>query len=434
MTKTTHIKSLTIIMGLLAATLAPYSGSIAISHIDNRQATEDDPAFTVRPYEFPEYSNAWGYTRADGTMDAIEKYWNEEDYTVALRDNRFIFSKLIYPSDGHNVVTYLYRSREITEQQPVIIFNRGSGIQNDIAPVLLPYMHRLAEAGFVVMAPMYRQSDGADGQDANGGEDLNDLFNILPVIHALPGLDSSNIFMTGESRGAMMIYQAIRDDFPMRAAAVWGGFSNLQELFDRSPGLLEYATQNWPGFDANNPQADVERRSAIFWPERFGVPVLLMHGESDESVPVSHTYDLASRLQAHNKLYGLIVFADDNHILSRSQHERDRASINWFKRFSTQAEAEKLTYLRTAADEREIRQYSNSILKRGHMDKALEIFRVYVDRFPTSPYAHFSLGEALDAGNDKQGAISAFERALELVTGESDKAYIRDKLNSLKGM
>jgi len=418
-----------------ASSVHPVLSAIFLMTLPLLAATQDVPMdgtiLGARPYEFPAYVDAYGYTRFDGTQDAIEKYWTRDEYEDALTDERFEFQKLLYASDGLSVVAYVLRPVEATTPLPTIVFNRGSGMHKDIAPVLMPYMHRLAQEGYLVIAPMYRQTDGGEGIDANGGDDLNDLLNILPVIRALPYADENNIFMSGESRGATMVYQAIRENFPMRAAAVCGGYTDMQPLLEQQPMMVEYARQNWPGF-GDYLQASVERRSAIYWPESFGVPVLLMHGESDGSIPVSQTLDLAGKLQQAGKLYGLIVFAEDNHILYRSQLERDRASLNWFRRFDAQAEAEQQHFLRTTATERDINDRGYSLLRRDRNEEAIEAFHIGVQRFPESTNAHDSLGEALAQSGDLTGAIRIYGRALELVDSDSEKMRIQDILAELK--
>jgi dienelactone hydrolase len=413
--------------------LAAVVGFVAISSSSRAQTgPADGTLLGVRPYTFPEYSDAYGYTRFDGSQDAIQKYWTKEVYERSISDDQFEFLKLLYASDGLSVVAYVYKPRKVDTALPTIIFNRGSYAHQDLAPVLVPYFHRLAKEGFVVIAPMYRQTDGGEGKDANGGDDLNDLLNLLPLVQSLPYADARNIFMTGESRGAMMVFQAIREAFPMRAAAVWGGFTDMRPLMEAQPALVAYAAKNWPGFDADEPEADIRRRSAIFWPEEFHVPILLMHGESDRSIPVEHTLNLARELQKHNRLYGLIIFADDNHVLSRSQLERDRASLQWFRRFDVRAEAELMQALRTTASEREVTQRGYSLLARGRIEDAVKVFRILVKRFPESSNANDSLGEALISSGDKKSATESYQRALELATEQSDKDRIQEVLLSLR--
>jgi dienelactone hydrolase len=395
--------------------------------------SKDGTILGMRSYDFPNYADAYGYTRLNGSQDSIQKYWTEDEYENAVSDHRFEFQKMRYSSDGLAVIAYIYKPITISTALPTIVFNRGSGWHKDLAPVLIPYMHRLAQQGFVVIAPMYRQTDGGEGVDASGGDDLNDLLNILPVIKSLPYADENNIYMTGESRGAMMVYQAIRDDFPMRAAAIWGGFTDMQPLIEAQPMLTEYAKQSWPGF-ADDLQASIERRSAIYWADAIDVPVLLMHGESDGSIPVSHTMNLAVKLQEAGHLYGMIVFAEDGHILDNSQVERDRASVDWFRRFSTQAETEREHILRTSASEEEVNDRGYSLLRRNQTEQAVDVFRIGTDRFPVSGNAHDSLGEALAQSHDIMGAIGSYGHALALAEDDSEKARLQDILAQLKSL
>ena len=72
---------------------------------------------------------------------------------------------------------------------------------------------------------MYRGSEGAPGRDEMGGADLADLMNIRAVIASLPYADATNTFLYGESRGGMMVLQALRDGFEARAAATVGAFT-----------------------------------------------------------------------------------------------------------------------------------------------------------------------------------------------------------------
>ena len=150
----------------------------------------------------------------------VERYSQPDEYVAAARDSRYVLEKLHYRSDGLAVVAYLYRPRNHTQtKRPVIVFNRGSYIRGDIAPELLTMFHRLADAGFTVVAPMYRGSDGGEGHDEMGGADLNDLMNVTGLLNELDSVDTKNVFLYGESRGGMMVFQAIRDRFPARAAA-----------------------------------------------------------------------------------------------------------------------------------------------------------------------------------------------------------------------
>ena len=130
--------------------------------------------------------------------------------------------------------------------------------------------------GFTVVAPMYRGSAGAGGRDELGGADLNDLMNVAGLLSELKSVDTRNIFLYGESRGAMMVYLAIREGFPARAAATYGGFTDFDYFLKNAAGGVG-TSRIFPDFEENREEI-VARRSAIQWYNKLNIPLLLMHG------------------------------------------------------------------------------------------------------------------------------------------------------------
>jgi dipeptidyl aminopeptidase/acylaminoacyl peptidase len=163
-----------------------------------------------------------------------------------------------------------------------------------------------------------------------GGADVNDLMNIVPILSQLDFLDTRNVFLYGESRGGMMVFQAIRDGFPGRAAATVGAFTDLGEIASSGSGA---ATANtiWPDFEQRKNEI-ISRRSAIQWPERLSIPLLLMHGSADSDVPPTQTLLLATQLAKTQKEFGVFVFPGGNHRLQQRRIERDRQVVEFFRR------------------------------------------------------------------------------------------------------
>lgn len=265
----------------------------------------------------------------------VEKYCTRETYQKVRADADFRFERLTYLSDGLQVVAYLYAPRETAGRRfPAVIYNRGSYVVGDIGGALAPLFHRLASDGFVVLAPLYRGSAGGEGRDEMGGADVRDLMNVLPVLRSLGFVDTENLFMYGESRGGMMTFQAIRDGFPLRAAAVFGAFTDLEALLNSDPRYQQMAQTIWPDFETHRAEI-LRRRSAVKWAEEINIPLLLMQGSADSDVEASHALNLALRLHELGRTYELVIYGDDNHILSRSKEDRDRRAIAWFNRFMT---------------------------------------------------------------------------------------------------
>jgi dipeptidyl aminopeptidase/acylaminoacyl peptidase len=248
----------------------------------------------------------------------------------AAKDAAFTLEKIAYTSDGIEVFAYLYLPAKPAGKVPCVIFNRGSFIREDFAADYIDVFQALGRAGFAVIAPMYRQSGGAAGRDEVGGADLADLMRTLDVARELELIDTSKLFMYGHSRGGAMTYMAIRDDFPVRAAAVVGAFTDFGALVDGEPRLQPLVKGIWPDYAER--RAEISgRRSAIQWPEKLDVPLLILHGGKDRTVDPAQAIALASKLEHLEKEYELLIRAGGNHSISK-WGERDAVVIDWFRR------------------------------------------------------------------------------------------------------
>lgn len=264
---------------------------------------------------------------------SLTRQGEKDAYERVRRDASFTLSRLRYRSDGLEVVAYLAAPAAGTARLPVVIFNRGSYVMGDQAPVLAPLLHRLASSGFVVVAPQYRGSDGGEGRDEMGGADLADVLNAIALARSLPFADPERVFMYGESRGGMMTYQAIRERAPIRAAAVVGAFTDVEATMLSDERSRNAAPQIWPDF-ARNKEQIVERRSATRWADRLTVPLLILHGGADRAGSPRQSLALAERLDSLGRPYELHVFAGEGHTLAGRHEARDQQVVEWFRRHS----------------------------------------------------------------------------------------------------
>lgn len=276
---------------------------------------------TLTPVTVPAYEN----------VRRASHYASPPEYQAAVSDKRFALRRLSYASDALTVFAYVYGPRSPTAKQPVIIFNRGSWTWPEgFAGEFVTMAHRLAESGFVIVAPMYRGSGGAPGQDEMGGDDVHDLLNLRAVLSGIPGADAERIYLYGESRGGMMVYQALREGFPARAAAVVGAFADLDGMLS-NPKWAAAGTQIWPDLARDRTNIS-RRRSAVQWPEKIGAPILIIHGAADTDVPPEQSLRMAGKLLELGKPVQLLIVEKGSHTISERAKDRDDWIVDWFKR------------------------------------------------------------------------------------------------------
>ena len=292
------------------------------------QRPSDGTILEDRPYQFPVHAALTPPQQRDVARSMLTAAQYDSLRLVASPH----FRKVIYGSDGLRVVAYLLHDNSPTGLRPIIVYARGSYVAGDMAPGLLATMWRLADEGYLVVAPQYRGSDGGEGIDEMGGADVADLHNAIRMAKALPGVDSNRVYLYGESRGGMMVYQALRDGAVVTAAATVGAFTDLDSLLAGDPRSAAAAAQIWPDYASRSAEI-ADRRSAARWPQALKRPLLILHGSADRQVSPQQALRLASALQRRGAEYEVRIMSDGSHTLSERGVQRDHAVMQWFGGF-----------------------------------------------------------------------------------------------------
>lgn len=279
---------------------------------------------SIDPIQFPVY---------DSIPDAVD-YYSQEVYDGLRTDTNVLYEKVVYESMDLKVVAYVARSSKVStsKKYPVIVFNRGGYIRNNMSIDYLPLFHKLVDHGFVVVAPALRESEGGEGKDEVGGKDLADIWNLLPYIKSRDFVDLRNLFLLGESRGGTMTLLMLKAGFPVQAAAVYGATTDFVQYMEGNERALKIAEEIWPDYEENK-ESILAKRSAVQWAEQISAPLLIMAGTNDQTIDPQQSIDLATQMNKYGQAYQLVILAGGNHSLSGKDLERrDTEIINWFKR------------------------------------------------------------------------------------------------------
>jgi dipeptidyl aminopeptidase/acylaminoacyl peptidase len=213
-------------------------------------------------------------------------------------------------SDGREIEAVLTMPRHRAGQKnlPLIVLPHGGPWARDAADwEYVPWAQPLAELGYVVIQPNYRGSSGYGREwekaaDGNWGERMQDDLNDAVTYLAGQGLvDAKRVCMMGWSYGGYAASRAAqRDGSKYRCAISGAGPHDIPAMvaYDRSY-LGEYGAKH-----ALGSAGKLSEVSPGLHARDYSAPILIIHGEKDQRVPVSQSRDLARRLRDAGKVEG----------------------------------------------------------------------------------------------------------------------------------
>ena len=144
--------------------------------------------------------------------------------------------QFLYRSDGYAVQGYISIPISAIEAQipwKCVLLNRGGNAhvgyltQNSTAALC-------ASTNRIVVASQYRGSDGSEGKDEFGGNDVHDVLTLVNLCDKrFRFVDMEDFCAIGISRGGMMTYLAARSDARIKLIVSASGASDLTELYEK---------------------------------------------------------------------------------------------------------------------------------------------------------------------------------------------------------
>jgi dipeptidyl aminopeptidase/acylaminoacyl peptidase len=228
-----------------------------------------------------------------------------------------IVEKITYLSDGLKVKGYLARPAK-SGKYPVLIWNRGGsgdrGALTDLTAFLI--LASTAVWGYVVLATHYRGNKGSEGEEDWGGNDVHDSLNLLQVASLLPEADPGKVAIEGASRGGMTTYRALTMENSFRCAIVHAGITDLAALAEEKKDFVRFLNKIFGHLPEKRRQEEYRRRSAVFFADKLpkNVPILIMHGTADESVPPAQSTALVEQLKKHGVPHKFELIKGGGHV------------------------------------------------------------------------------------------------------------------------
>ncbi len=242
--------------------------------------------------------------------------------------------KIIYLSDGLRIEGYLAYPKQQKENEkfPCIIWNRGgAGAKGMIDSFAARGMFgQLASWGYVVFASMYRGS--IEGEDRIGGEDVNDVLNLIPLAEELPFADTTKWGIEGWSRGGLMTYLILQQNHNFKCAVFVGAISDVRMPAKNTPSMTELFKYAFPKeiFDT-----EMFNRCAVEHAEKLAKETnyLLIHGGGDDIISPLQSIEMAKKLTENEINYRLVILEHGTHYLRNYRKEVAALRKHWYEKY-----------------------------------------------------------------------------------------------------
>jgi pimeloyl-ACP methyl ester carboxylesterase len=248
-----------------------------------------------------------------------------------------------FQSDNYQLVGILHTPQTAPDQTPAVLFLHGfTGQKVEPHRLFVKTARALMKRGFTALRFDFRGCGDSSGEceDATLNAEIQDARVALEFLRRQPRVDSSRIGIVGMSFGGAVASYVAAADPNVKSLALWcpvaDGPDILQRLVAASPaavaslmttGFADYggwrvSKQFVEEFQTMRPVAELAKSSC---------PVLLIHGEKDETVPVAQAEIYAKALSNNSRQFKRHIIKDASHSFDRADWEQTviRETVEW---------------------------------------------------------------------------------------------------------
>ena len=192
-----------------------------------------------------------------------------------------------------------------------------------------------AGRGWAVLYPNPRGSTGYGEKFMRGnikdwgGGDYRDIMSGVDALVKRGVADSAHLAITGWSYGGYMTGWVVSQTGRFKAAMMGAGLVDMVSMYGTTdiPGYIGTFYDGMPQLDGTLSNKSLEfyrSRSAISYSDKVTTPLLMLHGGSDERVPIGQPMEYLRNLKDRGKTVELVFYPREGHGLSEYYHQLDK--------------------------------------------------------------------------------------------------------------
>lgn len=285
-----------------------------------------------------------GYFLCQNALHPAKKELTEKSFRraklLSTQLNASVKQVSIHAADGI-VLKGWYFDEASNSDKSVILFHGLS----DNRSGMIGYVQLFLRYGYNVLTPDWRAHGESDGDLATYGiKERNDVTSWINWLNS--STDSKKYFALGESYGAAVLLESLEDENRICAAVAESSFASFREAaYDRGGQLIRAndfvgRTIFIPAVEAAFWTAslkyslDFDQISPLKSLAATKTPVLLIHGDIDNNIPVRHSRLMYNSEQNNSYIQYWESHAGHAGTLGKSPVEFEKRVISWFKNHS----------------------------------------------------------------------------------------------------
>jgi dienelactone hydrolase len=247
--------------------------------------------------------------------------------------------RIYYRSTGGVTVSGLVfePSRGSGSWPTVVVNHPGFGAAAGFSDVALKFRDR----GYCVFCPDFRGSGKSEGEHELAKGEIDDVIEGLEYLQARGVVDGERVALCGLSHGASIALIAAGRYPGARAVVAQAGFSDLAAAYryhlTHESKIRNLLLRYWSvvGGTLEERPEEYAVRSAVNYADSIQAPVLLIHGENDEIVPVDQAREMYDALRKAGKTAELKIFPGQGHGVTGSEAREEvwRLTFEWLDRY-----------------------------------------------------------------------------------------------------
>ncbi|MBV8391750.1 MAG: alpha/beta fold hydrolase [Alphaproteobacteria bacterium] len=229
---------------------------------------------------------------------------------------------VVIPGGGVTLGGYFFKPQTGQPPYPALVLLHGfAGHAHNLAGLA----RRATANGYAALALSLRGWLGSEGENDQGLRQPLDVLAAIDWLARRPLVDRTRIGLVGASMGGQVALLAAAHKPPIQAVAAFYAPADLARWREANPFIRDYLD------DLCGPEG-LPVRSPILRVTQIDTPVLLVHGDSDQNVPVEQTLAMDEALRSHGKEVETVIVPGGTHFFSEQQNALARRKLFDFLR------------------------------------------------------------------------------------------------------